>query len=386
MPITKTNNKKDGLQQYRVRINYVDQFGKPHNRAKLVYGLAEAKQAEQNLLEEVGKEKPATARMTVQQLYDEYILAKENEVRYSSLVKIKNCITKGVLPTLSDKQMAKLTVKQMQEWKNETAKIGFAQTTLRNYYGEFRQMLNYAVKMGYIPKNPLTIVGNFKESFELKPKDKIQYYTAEQFIKFITEAKKAAQEKGTINEWSYYVFFNIAFYTGARKGEIYALKWSDIDGNIMHIRRSIAQKYGKGNIETPPKNKSSYRDLQIPAPLMEILLEQKKRQLQDENFTEEYRICGGINCIRDSTVTNKNVEYANKAGLPHIRVHDFRHTHATLLVNEGINIQEIARRLGHSNVEITWNTYSHLYPREEERAVNILDRIFFEIKRSHFGQ
>ena len=67
MPITKTNNKKDGLQQYRVRINYVDQFGKPHNRAKLVYGLAEAKQAEQNLLEEVGKEKPATARMTVQQ-------------------------------------------------------------------------------------------------------------------------------------------------------------------------------------------------------------------------------------------------------------------------------------------------------------------------------
>lgn len=378
MPITKTNNKKDGLQQYRVRINYVDQFGKPHNRAKLVYGLAEAKQAEQNLLEEVGKEKPATARMTVQQLYDEYILAKENEVRYSSLVKIKNCITKGVLPTLSDKQMAKLTVKQMQEWKNETAKIGFAQTTLRNYYGEFRQMLNYAVKMGYIPKNPLTIVGNFKESFELKPKDKIQYYTAEQFIKFITEAKKAAQEKGTINEWSYYVFFNIAFYTGARKGEIYALKWSDIDGNIMHIRRSIAQKYGKGNIETPPKNKSSYRDLQIPAPLMEILLEQKKRQLQDENFTEEYRICGGIDCIRDSTVTNKNVEYANKAGLPHIRVHDFRHTHATLLVNEGINIQEIARRLGHSNVEITWNTYSHLYPREEERAVNILDRIFLK--------
>lgn len=378
MPITKTKNKKDGLQQYRVRINYIDQFGKPHNRAKLVYGLSEAKQAEKELLEEIGKEKPATARMTVQQLYDEYILAKENEVRYSSLVKIKNCISKGVLPMLSDKQIAKLTVKHMQEWKNETAKIGFAQATLRNYYGEFRQMLNYAVKMGYIPKNPLTVVGNFKESFEIKSKDKIQYYTAEQFIAFITEAKKAAQEKGTINEWSYYVFFNIAFYTGARKGEIYALKWSDIEGNILHIRRSVAQKYGTGNIETPPKNKSSYRDLQIPTPLMEILLEQKERQMQDEKFTEDFRICGGIDCIRDSTVTNKNVEYANKAGLPHIRVHDFRHTHATLLVNEGINIQEIARRLGHSNVEITWNTYSHLYPREEERAISVLDKVFLK--------
>ena len=58
-----------------------------------------------------------------------------------------------------------------------------------------------------------------------------------------------------------------------------------------------------------------------------------------------------------------------------IRIHDFRHTHASLLANEGINIQEIARRLGHSKIEITWNIYSHLYPREEERAVAVLDSI-----------
>lgn len=174
------------------------------------------------------------------------------------------------------------------------------------------------------------------------------------------------------------MFFDIAFYTGARKGEIYALKWSDIEGNILHIRRSVAQKYGKGDIETPLKNKSSYRDLQIPAPLMEILLEQKERQMQDENFTEDYRVCGGITCIRDSTVTNKNVEYGNKAGLPHIRLHDFRHTHATLLINEGINVQEIARRLGHSSTKETLETYAHLYPREEERSIRILDKIFLK--------
>ena len=62
-------------------------------------------------------------------------------------------------------------------------------------------------------------------------------------------------------------------------------------------------------------------------------------------------------------------------GLPTIRVHDFRHTHASILVNEGINIQEIARRLGHAKIEMTWNTYAHLYPREEERAVSILNKI-----------
>lgn len=82
---------------------------------------------------------------------------------------------------------------------------------------------------------------------------------------------------------------------------------------------------------------------------------------------------------------NKGFEFADKAGLPHIRLHDFRHSHASLLASEGINIQEIARRLGHSNVEMTWNTYSHLYPQEEERAVGILNKIF-ETKRSENGQ
>ncbi|MFR5439949.1 MAG: tyrosine-type recombinase/integrase, partial [Monoglobus pectinilyticus] len=70
-----------------------------------------------------------------------------------------------------------------------------------------------------------------------------------------------------------------------------------------------------------------------------------------------------------------NKKYAELAGIKKIRIHDFRHSHASLLANEGINIQEIARRLGHSKIEITWNTYSHLYPREEERAINILNKI-----------
>ncbi|MCL2821480.1 MAG: tyrosine-type recombinase/integrase, partial [Oscillospiraceae bacterium] len=58
-----------------------------------------------------------------------------------------------------------------------------------------------------------------------------------------------------------------------------------------------------------------------------------------------------------------------------IKIHGFRHSHVSLLANEGINIQEIARRLGHAKVEETWNTYSHLYPREEEKAVDILNKI-----------
>ena len=143
----------------------------------------------------------------------------------------------------------------------------------------------------------------------------------------------------------------------------------------MSVKRSITYKLKGGDKETPPKNKSSIRTLQMPIPLMLILDEHKKRQKQLTNFTEDYRICGGERCLRDSTVNKRNKLYAELAGLKPIRIHDFRHSHVSVLANEGINIQEIARRLGHTRVEETWNTYSHMYPREQEKAVDVLNAI-----------
>ena len=115
----------------------------------------------------------------------------------------------------------------------------------------------------------------------------------------------------------------------------------------------------------------------MPLPLIRVLDEHKERQKQIKGFSENFRMCGGPSCVRDTTLDVKNRKYADLAGLPHIRIHDFRHSHASLLANEGINIQEIARRLGHTKPETTWNIYSHLYPREEDRAVAILNGMDF---------
>jgi len=171
------------------------------------------------------------------------------------------------------------------------------------------------------------------------------------------------------------VFFNIAFYTGLRKGEIHALRWSDIDNQYLSVKHSIAQKLHNRDIETPPKNKSSIRTIQIPLPLIQILNDHMERQKRVQILNEDSRILGDQRCIRDSSICNRNEFYSSLAGVKRIRIHDFRHSHASLLANMGINIQEIARRLGHSKIEITWNTYSHLYPKEEEKAMAILNAI-----------
>ena len=373
MPLYKTEKKsKDGRQQYRVCVNYTDSRGAYRQKTKLVYGSNEAKITEMTLQNEV-RTKDTVQRLTVQQLFEEYIRHKKNEVRTTTVEKSKSILEREVLPKLGGISLEKLNLPVLQSWKSEIADRKLSVTSKKNIYGEFRTMLNYAVKMEYIPRNPLNLIGNFKEVYFEKPQDKLHYYTPEQFKLYIAQACKDCR---SLNDWGFYVFFNIAFYTGMRKGEINALKWSDIEGNVIHVRRSVAQKIkGKKIVETPPKNKTSYRDVQIPSVLIQILKEHKDRHKTAKGFSEDFRVCGGPSCLSDTAISNKNISFATQAGLPVIRIHDFRHSHASLLVNHGINIQEVARRLGHSKVEITWNTYSHLYPKEEDRALEVLESL-----------
>ena len=148
-----------------------------------------------------------------------------------------------------------------------------------------------------------------------------------------------------------------------------------MDGEYISIKRSITQKLKGNDKETPPKNKSSIRTIQMPKPLINVLNEHKERLIANGSFDENFRICGGERPLRDTSIENANKKYAKAAGVKKIRIHDFRHSHASVLANSGINIQEVARRLGHAKIEMTWNTYSHLYPKEEERATEILNKI-----------
>lgn len=373
MPITSTKKKKDGLILYRVRVNYTDINGEYKQIERSVYGKAEAQEMEKQLMQEI--QQPESKRMTVQSLFEEYIDEQRTQIRETSLDKTVRNLQLSVLSDLGKLSLDKITAQTVRKWKSNIDKKDIKVTTKRNYYKYFRALLNFAVKRGYIAANPLNLVGNFKDAYKETVEEILHYYTAEEYLRFADAARKSAEDKDTIKEWGFFVFFSIAFYTGMRKGEINALRWEDIDGNLIRVHRSIAQKLkGKDRI-TPPKNQPSNRTLQIPQPLAEILADHQNRLKLIPGYKESWFVCGGAECLRDTTIEKHNASFAEAAGLPHIRIHDFRHSHASLLCNEGINIQEIARRLGHADVQMTWNTYSHMYPREEERAMSILDKI-----------
>lgn len=369
MPITKIEGKKkNGKQGYRVRVNYTDAFGHARQIERTAYGAEEAKETERRLSLQTKEVNPSS--LLLSDLSARYFAAQKHEVRESTYAKNLGVFRTHVEPYLGAVRIDKLTVDILENWKASINEKGLSFSMKKNIYSVLRAMLNYAVRIDLLPKNPLHRVGNFKDAYEKK--EALQYYTAEQFQKFIAEAYADAQETGDMR---YFTFFSTLFYTGARKGEANALSWSDLDGDILHIGKNVVQKLKGEDRITPPKNKSSDRTLQVPAPLMEVFELQKAWQKKNDIYSRHAKICGGTQSLRDTTIEKKNQQYAEKAGLPKIRIHDFRHSHASLLANEGINIQEIARRLGHSKIEMTWNTYSHLYPREEERAVKLLNQI-----------
>jgi hypothetical protein len=274
MPIYKMSGKKNGKQKYRVRINYQDAYGIYRQSERIAYGLEDAKDLEMRLGKEL-KETPATSRMTVQTLYEDYVAAMKTEVRESSLSKSRSNLTNHVLPSLGGVRIDKLTIPILQKWKTDLSENTVALRTKKSVFSAFNALLNYAVRMQYLTVNLLGRVGNFKDT-ESMPTEML-YYTGDEFSLYRTAAMTHTQSATHDYEWNYYVFFMIAFYMGMRKGEIHALRWSDIVDDYIDIRRSISQKLKGDDRETGTKNKSSVRIIQMPLPLVVILHEHKER-------------------------------------------------------------------------------------------------------------
>ncbi len=180
MPLIKVNKKdKSGRQGYRVRVNFVDGNGKKRQVERMAYGLAEANLVEQQLIAEYKEHKvtPA-ARMTVRDLAERYEVYHSNETRKTSHDTAMRILRLRVLPTMGDVRLDKLNKVKLENWKNEINGMNIALKTKQSAYATFGAMLNYAVKMEFIPKNLLAELGNFKYANVIKkPVDTLHYYT-----------------------------------------------------------------------------------------------------------------------------------------------------------------------------------------------------------------
>lgn len=208
---------------------------------------------------------------------------------------------------------------------------------------------------------------NFNNPNELPPEQLCITY--DEFKQFI-EVEEAIKWKA---------IFRVLYYCGLRKGELRGLQWKDIDleRNTLSVRKQITVHCGtvKKFKFVVPKTQNSIRTLKMPEILINSLKKVKLEAKQLNGFNESHFITGDAFPISSNALADrKNTNY-EKAGIKQIRLHDFRHSFASLLINKGANIQVVAKYLGHTKIEETLKTYSHLFISTLDEIINVIDTL-----------
>lgn len=153
-----------------------------------------------------------------------------------------------------------------------------------------------------------------------------------------------------------------------------ALKFSDLNNRILYMNKTI-NEHGKREINSP-KTLSSIRKIEIDRKLNKDLLKLKEKY---SNYNQDYFIFGGSKPLAPTTINRYKIKACKKSNLIPIKLHEFRHSHATMLVEKKLMIKEVSRRLGHSNTNITLNTYTHTNKMQEKKVIKTLNflRLFF---------
>lgn len=305
--------------------------------------------------------------MNFEVVYNQYLIYIELKLKQQSIRSVKNRFESQLLPYWKDydiytiKEIDYLNFQQYIENKN------FSYSYKKSIHFAFVNFLNFCITFYDLEKNVASKVGNFKN--KNNDLSKVDFYTFEEFNKFIK----------FVDGEIYKQFFNLMFYVGTRPGEAMALRFSDLNNSILSINKTIAKELDKNTQErivNSPKTKSSIRNIEIDTLLNNDLLKLKEyynNRYGLQNY--DYYIFGGIKPLSTTTLCRKKLEASTLAGVKNIRLHDFRHSHATLLVENNMMVNEISRRLGHSDVSITLNTYVHTNKEQEKRVINTLNSL-----------
>lgn len=233
-----------------------------------------------------------------------------------------------------------------------------------------KKILDIGIKKGYYTNNPVKMLKKLPIA-----KAQLNYWSIEEFKEFLNLFEP--------EEYNYQLLFTCLFFTGMRLGEALALTWNDIDftTQTIHITKSIYISKGISYISTT-KTKAGMRRITIHKKLNDELIDWKKNQYKLlDNFVtgdiNELQLFQNSPIVITKNATEKFYKKILKRdpNLKHIRIHDFRHSHASLLINQGEDYLVVKERLGHASITTTIDTYSHLYPSKQKSLADKLDNL-----------
>lgn len=296
-----------------------------------------------------------------------YLQDKQEHTKQITYQTKKNRIEKWILPYFQDQQVDKITAANIRAWQGEIKNAHGANGKplspgyLQNIVTELSGIFNFAVRFYGLTVNPCVVAGNTVG----KKQKSLSFWTKADFDKFI-DTFQTSDER--------YTAFMVLYYTGMRIGELQALTLADLDfkKGMIHINKTYHIIAGKPVI-TPPKTAKSTRDIFIPKFLIDCLKGYIGRLYKPQQETRLFD-------LSRSAYASALKQHTEQAGLKQIRVHDLRHSHASLLIELGFSALLVSERLGHESVSTTLNIYSHLFPSRQSEVVDKLERLYNEGK------
>ncbi len=306
--------------------------------------------------------------ITFHELADEYLDFKKTDVQYTSYLKYEQAVKLMIKPNFPDKPINEITYSDCDIFREKVEGNWHATSYNNRLLTQFKGIFNFAIRRNYISSNPAALLKSYKktaEELKLSKTRESNIWDYDEFSRFID----------CVDDETYRGLFITLFNTGMRLGECQALIWTDFHNSSLSITKSCTKKTKKGSYEIKiPKNNSSVREIPINKSLNDYLLELKKSsQKTNPNFSENDFIFGGKKPLPQTTVERKKNVAVAKSGVKKIRIHDFRHSHATILINNGMNIVSVSKRLGHSDINMTLKTYTHLLEKRDEKMMAFLE-------------
>lgn len=341
---------RDG-KMWRCQFYYKDWQGISHKKNKRGFKTkAEAEQWERDFLQQQQKDLDINFENFVEIYYEDM----EHRLRENTMRTKKFIIDLKIIPYFKKKRMCDIKASDIRAWQNMLMKKGYSETYLKTVNNQLSAIFNYAVRYYDLKDNPCRKAGSIGKSHA----GEREFWTKQEFKQFLATVEDKPETK---------IAFLILYWTGMRIGELLALNYNDIDfeKRTISVSKSYQRIEGR-DIITPPKTPKSKRIITIPPFLAEEL---------QEYVSHLYGIMADERMFRftKSYMEHEIVRGIKASGVKRIRLHDLRHSHASLLVEMGFTPLAIAERLGHEKIETTLNTYSHLYPNKQGELADRLE-------------
>lgn len=348
---------RDKKNNWEVRFYYKDFTGKRKQKHRTGFKTKREAQAWAN---QYMMQQNHNLDMTFRSFWDLYREDMKERLRENTIRTKEYIVELKVLPYFGSKKMIEITPSDVRQWQNSLMKENYSQTYLKTINNQVSAIFNYAVKYYNLPRNPCSVAGSIGKS----KADEMKFWTKEEFEKFLEFVRD--------KPLSYYAFKTL-FWTGIRIGELLALTIKDFDpvNKTLTINKSYQRIKGR-DVITDPKTPKSNRVITLPEFMVHDL---------NEYIGMLYGIMENDRLFHTtkSYLEHEMIRGCELSGVKKIRLHDLRHSHASLLISElGLQPNLVADRLGHEKITTTLQTYSHLYPDKNRELADKLEEFVSE--------